>query len=401
MPECRGPEDCDDANDCTDDTCADGTCEYTSLADGTACDERNECTTGMCASGECDTTPVVDGTVCGNGAGTCQLGICSHVACTEQGIRDAIAAGGGPYTFDCADGTTVVTEAEIVIDNDVILNGEGKLTVDANLSHRVFSVAFRVTAELRGLTVTGGRLVAQTYGEEVSGAGILNEGRLLLVDTTVRDNSAEHLDECYTGEPGSCVAFGGGIYNHCTTGAQSGRLTLQSSTVSGNYADWLGGAIASAGHCASALLQNSTVSGNSAGVYPRDGINSTGTLMIVSSTISDRLNATASPVTITNSLVDGDCSEGVITGGHNIESPGNTCGFDQEGDQVNVSSDDLKLGPLQDNGGPTMTHALGAGSVAIDVIPDAACEVGEDQRGVERPQGDACDVGAFELEVGP
>jgi hypothetical protein len=62
------------------------------------------------------------------------------------------------------------------------------------------------------------------------------------------------------------------------------------------------------------------------------------------------------------------------------------------------------LGPLQDNGGPTMTHALGAGSVAIDVIPGAECLDAEgeplttDQRGEPRPGGSTCDVGAFEVQ---
>ena len=67
---------------------------------------------------------------------------------------------------------------------------------------------------------------------------------------------------------------------------------------------------------------------------------------------------------------------------------------------MNVNAEDLKLEPLADNGGPK-THALLPGSVAIDLIPEAMCKVDEDQRGVERPQGDTCDVGAFELEVAP
>jgi hypothetical protein len=56
------------------------------------------------------------------------------------------------------------------------------------------------------------------------------------------------------------------------------------------------------------------------------------------------------------------------------------------------------LGPLQFNGGLTETHALLPGSTAINRIPGDACEVDTDQRGVTRPQGPACDVGAFELE---
>jgi hypothetical protein len=89
-----------------------------------------------------------------------------------------------------------------------------------------------------------------------------------------------------------------------------------------------------------------------------------------------------------------------VSGGGTIESPGNTCGFVQPTDLVNVSAEDLKLGPLQDNGGPTWTHALGAGSVAIDQIPEEDCTLTTDQRGEPRPEtgGTLCDVGAFEVQ---
>jgi hypothetical protein len=56
---------------------------------------------------------------------------------------------------------------------------------------------------------------------------------------------------------------------------------------------------------------------------------------------------------------------------------------------------DAGLGPLADNGGPTLTHALLAGSPAIDAADDGICPA-TDQRGVTRPQGAACDVGAYE-----
>jgi hypothetical protein len=74
--------------------------------------------------------------------------------CTEQGIRDAIAEGGGPHTFACDGPQTVVTEATIEIDNDVILDGEGNLTVDGNDDHGVFSVEMGVNAGLIGLSIT-------------------------------------------------------------------------------------------------------------------------------------------------------------------------------------------------------------------------------------------------------
>ena len=52
---------------------------------------------------------------------------------------------------------------------------------------------------------------------------------------------------------------------------------------------------------------------------------------------------------------------------------------------------------LADNGGPTQTMALPPGSAAIDFVPANACPVTTDQRGVARPQGAACDAGAYEL----
>ena len=302
--------------------------------------------------------------------------------CTEQGIRDAIAEGGGRHTFECDGPTTVVTAAEIEIDNDVILDGEGSLTVDGNERHRVFRVAEGITAELRGFTVT--------KGFSDGGAGIyINKGRrLTLINSTVSGNS------------------GGGINNYGGVLVRAGRLTLTNSTVSGNTTSRSGGGIANQG---TLTLTNSTVSGNAAaGINGGGGIwnFNEGTLTLTNSTVSGNSSAyggggidTVGKVTLTNTLVvNNDCSGYMpsASGGGNIESPGSTCSLHQPTDQVNVSADDLILGPLQDNGGPTETHALGAGSVAIDQIPEAMCEVDEDQRGF--PRDSMCDVGAFEVQ---
>jgi hypothetical protein len=96
-----------------------------------------------------------------------------------------------------------------------------------------------------------------------------------------------------------------------------------------------------------------------------------------------------------STLIDGDCQGPLTSNGYNIESPGNTCGFDQQGDQSSVSAVLLDLQPLADNGGPTQTHAITTDSAALNA---GTCEVDEDQRGVTRPQGPACDVGAFERQ---
>jgi hypothetical protein len=350
----------------------------------------------------------------------------------------------------------VVTEAEIVIDNDVILDGGGKLTVDGNRDHRVFTVSEGVTAELDGFAVTRGSVTGIEYGGGVhnsgtliltnsdasgntawAGGGIDSSGTLILTNSNVWGNSARHA---------------GGISNR-------GVLTLTNSDVSGNAADSSGGGI-SLGANQPVLLMNSTVSGNSAGregggiacwaggslvlVNSNVSRNSAGydgggiygyrcTVTLTNSTVSSNdgagitthyfdqvilMNSTVSSnsggaivqkskgavVESRATLIDGDCIAAAEPGaevtwvshGYNIESPGNACGFDQATDQVDVSASALNLGPLQDNGGPTETHALLPGSVAIDVIPADMCEVDEDQRGF--PRDSMCDVGAIEVQ---
>jgi predicted outer membrane repeat protein len=389
--------------------------------------------------------------------------------CTEQGIRDAITLGGGPHTFTCAGPTTVVTEAEIVIDYDVILDGEGNLTIDGNEDHRVFSVAEGVEAELHGVSLTRGRSSFPAR----RGGGILNMGTLSVTNSTISGNNGTGINNWFeatltlantTVSDNTAGEAGGGIYN-------VGTLTVTNSTVSGNTARAGGGGIWSQGPLtmtdsavsgntsrpgagglflaadSEATVTNSTVSGNSSQRTAPfingngGGISNSGTLTLTNSTVSgntadDRgggiynvwtltlVNSTLSgntapegagihnefgrTLTATNNAVDNECyiDGGVTTSrGYNIESPGDTCGFDQSTDMPGMSADDLRLGELTDNGGPTKTHALGAGSVAIDVISVEDCVDSEgaplttDQRGVARPQGDSCDVGAFELEV--
>ncbi|HMJ10827.1 MAG TPA: choice-of-anchor Q domain-containing protein, partial [Polyangiaceae bacterium] len=64
-------------------------------------------------------------------------------------------------------------------------------------------------------------------------------------------------------------------------------------------------------------------------------------------------------------------------------------------------ADDFFLGPLADNGGPIRTRAPGAMSVLVESIPASACTLGTDARGVTRPQGSTCDIGAVEVAIAP
>jgi len=149
------------------------------LCEGVTC-ENTECRTdGACdaSDGMCDFTLAEDGTICSEGA--CLDGVCAPEAafsCTMQGIRDAIAEGGGPHFFAC-DGSTPVLAGNITIDNDVVLDGQGKLTVDGAELNRVFVVPDDVTAELRGFTVTRGAVRSS------NGGAIRNNGTLTLLDS--------------------------------------------------------------------------------------------------------------------------------------------------------------------------------------------------------------------------
>jgi hypothetical protein len=230
-----------------------------------------------------------------------------------------------------------------------------------------------------------------------AGSGIYNTGALTLIDTAVT------LNEDGLGDAAAITSWG--------------TLTLINSAVLDNVSSQS----AAVGSWGSATLINSTVSGNNGGISSGSDLWG-GTLTLISSTVvayqwglaiyvSGELIATNSIIVgkLSVAPVDLACGlsslSGIMTsGGGNIESPGDSCGFDQPTDQVNVSAADLKLGPLADNGGPTMTHALLPGSVAIDWIPEAMCvdaggdPLTTDQRGVARPQGAMCDVGAFERQ---
>jgi len=303
--------------------------------------------------------------------------------CSEAGIRAAIEAPADddPFKFDCEGPQTVVSEAPIVIDQHVILDGEGNLTVVGTGSGPVFRVAGNVTAELRGFGVTG----------SPDGLGIANWGTLSLWDCTVSDGG---------------MGIDNGAIGQFDAPGFFGTLTLTNSTVSGN-AEGIWNREGS-----TLVLTNSTVSGNVVeGIHNFGGLAGFGGLVrLTNSTVSENtaeqgalINGAEGVVTLTNTIVDGNCvGDGIIaSGGYNIESPDDTCDFDPDkGDQINVSAEDLNLGPLADNGGPTMTHALltePAVSEAIDQIPAEDCEETEDQRGF--PRDSVCDVGAFEVQV--
>jgi hypothetical protein len=275
-----------------------------------------------------------------------------------------------------------------------------------------------LNSTVSGNTVTG----SSSYGQ---GGGIYGvSGWLTLVDSAVSENNADR----WGGISGAWVTATGSVVSGNLGGGVRGGLYLADTTVSNNTGDGIGGHGAIVNTTVSGnlgvgivlgdwlRLTNSTVSGNSEGSvvqytspgpYPAESA-----MWLTHSTLSGDIRASDTygigigilDIAAANTVLAGQCPLSEFTtlasNGHNIESPGNTCGFDQASDQVNVSADDLKLEALADNGGPTETHALGDGSVAIDVIPAEDCEVDTDQRGKPRPEtgGTMRDVGSFEVQ---
>ena len=151
------------------------------------------------------------------------------------------------------------------------------------------------------------------------------------------------------------------------------------STVSGNSTTGAGGGIFAAG---ALQLQRSTIAGNTAAT-------GSGLSAGASTAINDTIVAATTGAACAGSPAS-------WTGNHNLADDA-TCTFTDTGDIQNA---DPLLGGLQNNGGPTNTHALGAGSPAIGGATPAACS-GTDQRGVARPQQGTCDIGAFEYVPPP
>jgi hypothetical protein len=188
------------------------------------------------------------------------------------------------------------------------------------------------------------------------------------------------------------------------------------STISGNTAGNVAGGFRSLGN---ATITNSTISGNTAVGWHGGAIFQTdGNVTITNSTIADNIAPDYAPsalfigqfggsfvptLTLTNTIITGNqwyaCERFASGTAANVSSSGHN--LVQDGSCSPVASDlilaDAKLAPLADNGGPTWTRALQTGSPAIDAAADAACPA-TDQRGVARPQGSHCDIGAFELQ---
>ncbi|HEX3041638.1 MAG TPA: choice-of-anchor Q domain-containing protein [Solirubrobacterales bacterium] len=284
------------------------------------------------------------------------------------------------------------------------------------------------TLTLTGLVVKDSEAAVETGTNVfVEGGGIFSEGPLILRETIVTGNAVRASEGS-----ASTAAFGGGI-------AALSNLTVEASTISGNVAEADGDGTATTAQGggvlagSAATVSRSTISGNAVvakgaaaqvraqggGIQTYEATLATSTLARNSATsaglalganlysaLSTTVRATlvAEPLDTADSCGGGaPGSEEFVSGGFNLDEDG-SCGFGEATDLIDVIAG---LEPLANNGGPTPTHALRAGSAAID--RGNAFESSVDQRGLPRPGdfpgisntegGDGSDIGAFELQL--
>ena len=326
-------------------------------------------------------TTIIDANGAATGAGAFQLGSAINVSLNHLTIRNGVAGGG------------IASGANLTVD-DCIITGNSAESAFGDIHGGGIDNSGSLV--LKNSIVANNRTLLNGSTSGIAG-GIHSSGPLTISNSTISGNQS---------------AYGGGLY-------AEGKVTITNSTFSGNSAAY-GAAIYSEG--ATMTLVNDTVSGNASAGDGAGMFLDTGTIELYSVTVAaNEANADNSgggggagiynfsaSVSLNNSILSGnyyrsglflvqaDCA-GTFTSSSNNIVTHPTCTINGP-----HSSDMPKLGPLQDNGGPTLTHALLPGSPAVDaggICFDAlGAPLGIDQRGVPRPQGAACDLGAFELE---
>lgn len=337
-------------------------------------------------------------------AGTFVVGSCAddNGADTLRGVVGAAPSGATIdlsmltcSTISLAHGAIAIQQADLTLHGPT----DRVLTIDAGQTDAVVAAYGAGTLAIDHLALVNGTFTGGSYAD---GGCVYASGSLSLDTVT--------LANCSVGSATS-AGYGGGAWSY--TG-----MTVANSTITGSSATQLGGGLMSFGPIS---ITNSTLSGNASssvgGALAAVALNgTTGSLLVSSSTITDNfayfggggiyLSANES-TTLYSTIVAGNTrtsdryhladigtSAGVTIAGGNLIV--NHSDATLPGDTMNV---DPVLGPLADNGGLTMTHALLSGSPAID-HGDNVAMAAYDQRGLgfSRVIGPQADIGAFEVQ---
>ena len=258
-------------------------------------------------------------------------------------------------TFSCSGDITLSSTLQIT--GSMTIDGTGQsVTLDGhNTVGGIFSISPNLT--INNLTIAN--------GVSTAGGAILNGGTLTVNNSTFIDNSAP-----FGGNGGGAIWTNEGIAN-----INSSTFVGNWSSTSGNVLQAISGSILT--------ISNSTIVDNLDSSSDASALANFGsTINVFGSIIANNAGSNCSGSTITDQ-------------GYNLES-GTDCRFTASTDLQNTNP---QVAPLANNGGPTETLALLNNSPAINAIPTSACTATTDQRGITRPQGPACDIGAFELRA--
>jgi CSLREA domain-containing protein len=293
---------------------------------------------------------------------------------TATGPAGSAPAGGGLAN----DGSGVVTVTGSTLTgntatatSNAVPGGGGIATFNGSVSISNTTISFNTAISVAG----GGAAVAE-------GGGVLAAGQLDLTDSTLTGNSANGSTDG--------TAEGGGLVAQGATSVSNTTIIANTASATGTGSAHGGGVFASTSQPVRVL--NATVDANSAAGPPAGSAG--GNFFAVGSTTAVAVENTIVSAGVATTNRDCGGSGTLMSQGNNLES-GTDCGFTASGDH---QSTDPLLGPLQDNGGTTQTQAVQPGSPIIDAGNTADCPP-TDQRGVARPQGPACDIGAFEVEL--
>jgi hypothetical protein len=348
-----------------------------------------------------------------DGTGACPA---ATAACTLRTALTAAAGTSGSDVIHVPAGTYALNPqfgALNVNTNGVTIQGDGadKTFIEGNASSRVFSIAVepKVVAMTK-LTVRNGTAT----GTDAMGGNILvNAGAVLVLDhVRVTGGTASRGGGIASQRGGLSItsslidhntattgtADGGGIlsYGAGSGGAGAAALQMTDSTIAFNTAG-IGGGLAARDNSANStrlervtVARNTALSSNPGGIYTNDAESMTVHATIVADNTGVLPNGAAAVPTPSN------CALGALTdSGANVEYPGTDCGFGLATDR---RQDPLLADALQDDGGPVPVLPIVPGSPAIDLSTDSCPGTAPilDQRDIARPQGAACDAGAYE-----
>lgn len=340
-----------------------------------------------------------------------------HVAATGDLTLDAttVRYGVADDTGEENGGGILSTRGELAITNGSVITGNTANDVGGGVyqEYGSLTIADSTISDNRALAAGGG--VAAVYADSVTitgstitgnsaslvffvgGGGVLVAfGPADISSSTISGNSAfigggmqnfaANIDIDHSTISDNSAYYGGGLANLGFYAPGYGTTTLTNSTISGNSALAVGGGILNGGAMA---VRNSTITGNSAafaGGIAAGFFSGYATTDLTNSIVADQVNGADCYATAGSSFTSGD---------FNLDSD-NSCVLTGPND---IPAGNANLGPLALNApGTTETHALLPGSDALNAGDCSGGTVTDDQRTVLRPQGLACDIGAFELE---